>query len=156
MVYKRKLTIDLPNGRSAFLWGARQTGKTTWLQDNFPTAAHYDLLESNVLLRLAGNPQQLGQELEAFFCQPQNLGPNQVVVIDEVQKLPVLMDEIHRLIESKGYTFILCGSSARKLRRQGVNLLGGRAWHYAMYPLIRETSVHSPDFLQHCVFPTAN
>ena len=136
MSYIRALNMELPAGRSAFLWGARQTGKTTWLKQAYPTAVFYDLLDSSVLLRLAGNPRTLGEEL-ATMDNPE------VVVIDEVQKLPVLLDEVHRLIESMHYTFILCGSSARKLRRQGVNLLGGRAWRYAMYPL---TAAEVPDF----------
>ncbi len=128
MSHPRRLTMDLPDGRSAFLWGARQTGKTTWLKQTFPDGFFYDLLDSSVMLRLAGNPRLLGEELAARTNRS-------VVIIDEVQKLPVLLDEVHRLIESDGYSFILCGSSARKLRRQGVNLLGVRAWRYAMYPL---------------------
>ncbi len=136
MGYQRELKLNLPEGQSAFLWGARQTGKTTWLKERFPGSRFYDLLDSRVLLRLAGDPASLGEELSASQTG------REIIVIDEVQKLPVLLDEVHRLIESKRYSFILCGSSARKLRRQGVNLLGGRAWRFSMYPL---TSTEVPD-----------
>lgn len=136
MSYQRELRMELPPGQSAFLWGARQTGKTTWLKASFPESRFFDLLDAKVFLRLASNPTRLGEELSS------HPDANQIVIIDEVQKLPALLDEVHRLIESANYSFILCGSSARKLRRQGVNLLGGRAWRFSMYPL---TSTEIPD-----------
>src|SRR3990167_1688194 len=101
-----------------FLLGPRQTGKTFLVRQSLPGARLYDLLDASVYLALSRDPTRLGQELT-----PQD----RVVVIDEIQRLPELLDEVHRLIEGRGTRFLLTGSSARKLRRGGVNLLGGRA-----------------------------
>ena len=101
--------IDPPTDRSAFLWGPRKTGKTTLLRQQFPEACWIDLLDYDLFLSLSQRPSSLRQILEAQFSK--------TVVIDEVQKVPNLMDEIHWLIENRGYQFILCGSSARKIRR---------------------------------------
>ena len=137
--YNRCCNISLPPGQSAFLWGARQTGKSTLLKQRFPNSVSFDLLDSDVMLRFLSRPRGLGEELKAFgdaaYASP--------VVIDEVQKVPALLDEVHRLIESEKLSFVLCGSSARKLRRSGVNLLGGRAWIYRLHPL---TWIEVPDF----------
>lgn len=138
MSFRRLLTIDLPPGRSAFLWGARQTGKSTFLRERFPDSVYVDLLDADTVLRLGARPTRLGEELQsapAALAHP--------VVIDEVQKAPGLLDEVHRLMETRGLSFVLCGSSARKLRRAGVNLLGGRAWRFEMFPL---TWAEIPDF----------
>lgn len=130
MSYARALDIDLPPGQSAFLWGARQTGKSTYLRAHFPRSVYLDLLDFDVRLPLSARPTRLGEQLESV---PETCtGP---VVIDEIQKVPGLLDEVHRLIESRGLSFILCGSSARRIRRAGVNLLGGRAWRFEMFPL---------------------
>jgi predicted AAA+ superfamily ATPase len=128
MDYTRKLDIDR-EGRSAFLFGPRLTGKTYLLKKNFPNAKYYDLLRSDTFLRLSLRPSILREELET---EP----PGSTVIIDEVQKLPVLLDEVHSLIEDKGLRFILTGSSARKLRRGGVNLLEGRARVLRLHPLV--------------------
>jgi uncharacterized protein len=120
--------IRLPENRSAFLWGPRKTGKTTLLKQQFPDACWIDLLDHDRFLSLNQKPTRLRQILEA-----QSSG---VVVIDEVQKIPHLMDEIHWLMENSQYQFILSGSSARKLKRSTVNLLGGRAWRFELYPLV--------------------
>ncbi len=120
--------IDPAADRSAFLWGPRKTGKTTLLRQQFPEACWIDLLDYDLFLSLSQRPGTLRQMLEA-----QN---SRTVVIDEVQKVPHLMDEIHWLIENKGYQFILCGSSARKVRRGKSGLLGGRAWRFELYPLV--------------------
>jgi predicted AAA+ superfamily ATPase len=125
---KRLLTIDLPADRSAFLWGPRKTGKTTLLRQRFADACWIDLLDFPLYLRLSRHPDQLRQILEAQTAK--------TVVIDEVQKIPHLMDTIHWLIENSGYRFILSGSSARKLKRSQANLLGGRAWRYELFPLV--------------------
>lgn len=130
MSYVRTLDIDLPPGQSAFLWGARQTGKSTWLRARFPHSVHLDLLNFDIRLPLSARPTRLGEQLASM---PET--PTAPVVIDEIQKVPGLLDEVHRLIESRGLSFVLCGSSARKIRRAGVNLLGGRAWRYEMFPL---------------------
>jgi predicted AAA+ superfamily ATPase len=120
--------IRLPSNRSAFLWGPRKTGKTTLLRQQFPRACWIDLLDYDLFLSLSQRPNRLRQIVGAQ--------PAKTVVVDEVQKIPHLMDEIHWLIENGRYRFILSGSSARKFRRGNVNLLGGRAWRFELYPLV--------------------
>ena len=120
--------LPTPPG-SAFLFGARGTGKSTWLRERFPHAAAYDLLDTGEALRLAKEPGTLYRELSA-------LPAGAWAAIDEVQKVPALLDEVHRLIETRRLRFVLSGSSARKLRRGGVNLLAGRAVTMAMKPLV--------------------
>lgn len=121
--------LDLAGGlarKSYFLLGPRQTGKTTLVRQQVPQARVYDLLDSSVYLALSQRPGRLAEEL----------GPaERLVVIDEVQRLPELLNEVHRLIEQRGLRFLLTGSSARKLRRGGVNLLGGRARTWHLHPL---------------------
>ncbi len=121
--------VDLPalvGRRSHFLFGPRQTGKTFWIRQTLQGVRTYDLLDTSVYLALSRDPGRLAQEL----------GPEErVVVIDEVQRLPELLNEVHRLIEERGVRFLLTGSSARKLRRGGVNLLGGRARTQHLHPL---------------------
>lgn len=114
---------------SVFFFGARQTGKTTLLKQLFPKVRYYDLLKSEEFERLSRRPQLLREELQDF---PEN----ELVIIDEIQKLPLLLDEVHWLMTNKGIRFILTGSSARKLRRGGINLLGGRAVMNNFYPLV--------------------
>jgi len=128
MRIKRILDVSLPSGRSAFLWGPRKAGKTTLLKQQYPEASWIDLLDYDLFLSLSQRPTRLRQILEALEAR--------TVVIDEVQKIPHLLDEIHWLIENKGYQFILSGSSARKLVRGKANLLGGRAWRFELYPLV--------------------
>lgn len=128
----RSLTIQLPRGQSAFLWGPRKTGKTTFLRTTFPESIVYDLLQTGLFLEFAKRPSLLREQLLA--ADPKQL--KEPIIIDEVQKVPHLMDEIHWLIENKGFRFIICGSSARKLKRGKANLLGGRAWRYEMHPLV--------------------
>ena len=125
---KRIQTIRLPANRSAFLWGPRKTGKTTLLRQQFPSGFWIDLLDYDLFLSLSQRPTRLRQILDAQ--------PSKTIIIDEVQKIPHLMDEIHWLIENRGYRFIMSGSSARKFRRGMVNLLGGRAWRFELYPLV--------------------
>ncbi len=124
----RILNMDLPENRSAFLWGPRKTGKTTFLRHQFPEAFWIDLLDYDLFLSLSREPKRLRRMLDAQASR--------TVVIDEVQKIPHLMDEIHWLIENRKYRFVLSGSSARKLKRGEVNLLGGRAWRFELYPLV--------------------
>lgn len=109
-----------PPSRSFFLFGPRGVGKSTWLRTVFPHSPRIDLLDSSLFLELSADPHRL----EAL-CGSLNAGA--WVVIDEIQKIPQLLDEVHRLMEERRWHFALCGSSARKLRRGGVNLLGGRA-----------------------------
>jgi predicted AAA+ superfamily ATPase len=129
---KRLLSIDLPPGQSAFLWGARKTGKSTYLKRAFPHSVVYDFLKTDLLLEFARRPALLREQLlakdEDVLRYP--------VILDEVQKVPQILDEVHWLIENRGIRFMLCSSSARKLVRGKVNLLGGRAWRFEMFPLV--------------------
>jgi len=128
MDYARKLEIGR-EGKSVFLFGPRLTGKTYLLRKNFPDARYYDLLRSDTFLRLSLRSSILREELETQAA-------GNTVIIDEIQKLPMLLDEVHSLIEDRHLRFILTGSSARKLRRGGVNLLGGRARVLHLHPLV--------------------
>ena len=128
----RLLKIALPKGRSAFLWGPRKTGKTTYLKTAFPNSLTFDMLQTDLFLEYAKRPFLLREQLKA--ARPDQL--KEPIIIDEVQKVPHLLDEIHWLIENKGLRFILSGSSARKLKRGKANLLGGRAWRFEMHPLV--------------------
>jgi uncharacterized protein len=112
-----------------FLFGPRGTGKSTWIRQHFASAVLYDLLDTAEALRLSREPHHLFREVEG---QPAGTW----VVLDEVQKVPDLLNEVHRLIETRGLRFVLSGSSARKLRRGGTNLLAGRALVETLYPLV--------------------
>lgn len=127
---KRQLKLDLPKGKSLFLWGARKTGKSTYLQEVFPDSFYIDLLDHSTFLRYSKSSSILEEEIAAFgnISSP--------IIIDEIQKIPELLDQIHHLIEKdKNLSFILCGSSLRKLKITGSNLLGGRAWRQLFMPL---------------------
>lgn len=125
--FTRLINRPLKSDKSFFLFGPRGTGKTTWLMEQVPDGLFINLLQSEFYNRLSANPGLLRELI------PPNFGD--WVVIDEVQRIPELLNEVHDLIESRGLRFILTGSSARTLRRQGVNLLAGRALTYRMYPL---------------------
>ena len=129
-MFKRHLQLPSPGEETFFLWGPRQTGKTTLLKACFPGERWIDLLKSDQFRRYATNPEYLREELEA-----EGVGAGAQVVIDEVQKAPALLDEVHWLMENRGIRFALCGSSARKLRRGAANLLGGRALRYQLHGL---------------------
>ena len=135
-MFIRFLKLEETTEDSLFLWGARQTGKSTLLETLFPNVRRYDLLKSEEFERLFRNPALLREELE-------NANPHDLVIIDEVQKIPQLLDEVHWLMSNHNIRFVLCGSSARKLVRCGANLLGGRALRTVMYPLV---SAEIPDF----------
>lgn len=132
----RLLKLNEIHTDSLFLWGPRQTGKSTLLKTLFPDVPYYDMLKSDVFSVYKLRPSQLRQE-----CMMLDEGA--VVIIDEVQKIPPLLDEVHWLIVNKGINFVLCGSSARKLKRSGANLLGGRALRKVLHPLV---SAEIPDF----------
>jgi len=121
--------------RSFFLFGPRGTGKTTWLRQWLPRALVFDLLDAEVYLDLLADPARLARRIPGGF--------DGWVVIDEVQRVPDVLDEVHRLIEGRGLRFALTGSSARKLRRGGVNLLAGRALTLRMHPLVRAEAVNT-------------
>jgi predicted AAA+ superfamily ATPase len=131
MSFDRILDIDLPKGQSAFLWGARKTGKTTYLKQKCPQSLYFDFLKTDLFLDCLKTPSLLRERIlaksEELLSYP--------IILDEVQKVPQILDEVHWLIENRGLSFILCGSSARKLKRGHANLLGGRAWRYQMAPL---------------------
>jgi len=140
-MYHRIQKMDLSAQETCFLWGPRQTGKSTLLNNLFPQAMRYDLLLSTEFQKLLRQPNIVREQcLVAGLSGESQKDP---VIIDEIQKLPILLDEVHWLIENKGLRFILCGSSARKLKRGHANLLGGRAVRYELYPL---TYYEIPDF----------
>ncbi len=138
-MFSRQLGMALPQGQSAFLWGPRKVGKSTFLKTRFPDSEYIDFLDSRIFLELTQEPWRLAERVQAFQASKKRLP----IIVDEVQKVPAIMDDIHRLIETHGYSFILCGSSARKMKRGGANLLGGRAWRFRMLPL---TSREIPEF----------
>jgi uncharacterized protein len=122
--------LDLPN-LSFFLLGPRGTGKTTYLRSALPDAHVVDLLSEETYQRFLASPGLFAGELRA-------VSSDRWVVVDEVQRLPSLLNEVHRFIEERSLRFVLCGSSARKLKRAGVNLLAGRALHRSMHPFLPE------------------
>ncbi len=119
--------IQFPTNQSFFLFGPRGTGKTTLLKQQFPEALYLDLLESDLYTSLLARPAHLKELITPHA--------NRWIIIDEVQRVPELLQEVHRLIESSGLRFILTGSNSRKLKRSHANLLAGRAWTYHLYPL---------------------
>src|SRR3990167_7409398 len=131
-MFNRIMNIQVPEKQSFFLWGARQTGKSSYLEKHYPRSLYYDLLDMQLLLRYTQSPYLLREELSKK--PPDKLAIP--IIIDEIQKVPTLLNEIHLLIEKQKLQFILCGSSARKLKTQSTNLLGGRAWIYHFYPLV--------------------
>ena len=121
---------------SIFLFGGRQTGKTTILRQQFPDTTYFDLLDTNVRRRLQQRPVLLYETLK-------DKPTGTLVIIDEIPEVPELLNEVHRLLVERQLVFILCGSSARKLKRKGHNTLGGRALPVYLYPLV---SAEIPDF----------
>jgi predicted AAA+ superfamily ATPase len=127
-MFKRSLVLPVPGEETFFLWGPRQTGKTTLLRETYADALWLDLLKTDEYRRYLERPELLREELS-------DRPPLNQVVIDEIQKVPQLLDEVHWLHENRGIRFALCGSSARKVRRGAANLLGGRAMRYALLGL---------------------
>lgn len=126
-MFRRSLRLPTEESESFFLWGPRQTGKTTLLNAAYPDALRVDLLRSDEYRGYLRRPERLREEIAA------HTGTR--VVIDEVQKVPQLLDEVHWLIENRGVGFALCGSSARKVKRGAANLLGGRAVRHQLFGL---------------------
>ncbi len=135
-MYNRKQNFEGAGNETLFLWGARQTGKSTLLKSLYPDSLWFDLLLSDVFERLSKNPSQLREIVLSTR-------PEKAVIIDEIQKIPALLDEVHWLIENVHARFVLSGSSPRKIIRTQANLLGGRALRYELFPLI---SQEIPDF----------
>jgi predicted AAA+ superfamily ATPase len=125
-IKKRLLELNLPRGKSGFLWGPRKVGKTYWISHTLSGAEIIDLLKTDTLAEYISRPALLRERYQNH---------KGLIVIDEVQKIPPILDEVHWLIENKGMSFLLTGSSARKVRRGHANLLGGRAWRRTMTPL---------------------
>lgn len=126
-MFERLFKKPLESRKSFFLFGPRGTGKTTWLKHHLPRALFVNLLQSEFYNRLSANPGHLRDLIPPDYTD--------WVIIDEVQRIPALLNEVHDLIEARGLNFVLTGSSARTLRRKGVNLLAGRALTYRMHPL---------------------
>jgi predicted AAA+ superfamily ATPase len=127
-MFTRALRLPPPGTETFFLWGPRQAGKTTLLREKYASAVWVDLLKADEYRRYLQNPERLREELTAR-------GHISQVVIDEVQKVPQILDEVHWLLENRGLQFALCGSSARKVKRGAANLLGGRAVRYELHGL---------------------
>lgn len=126
IIRKRLIDVNLTEGRSAFLWGPRRTGKSYWIREHFKDCLLIDLLKTDVFAEYAARPALLRER---------HADERRVIVIDEIQMAPELLNEVHWLIENRGISFLLTGSSARKLRHGHANLLAGRAGSYSMCPL---------------------
>ena len=126
---QRLVPLAQKPAHSFFLWGPRQTGKSTLLRSRYADAHWIDLLDTDALIRFTQRPALLREEVGA-------LPRSRLVVIDEIQKVPGLLDEVHSLIESRRQVFAMCGSSARRVRRSQANLLGGRAVRYELFGLV--------------------
>jgi len=129
-MFKRLFTLPLDSHDSLFIFGPRGTGKTQWLKKHLTGEAHFyvDLLDLSSYRYLKSHPENLRLLIKPHFSG--------WIILDEVQKIPELLDEVHRLIEHEKMKFILTGSSARTLKRKGINLLAGRAIHYHLHPLV--------------------
>ena len=129
-MYPRQLILDKNPTRSFFLWGARQTGKSSLLKSSYPHCCFIDLLNTEKFIRYKQKPSLLREELSSPHFK------KTLVIIDEIQKAPGLLDEVHWLIENKSLVFGLCGSSARKLKKGHINLLGGRADRFELFGFV--------------------
>lgn len=128
-MYKRLFHL-IHDQQSTFIFGPRGTGKTNWLKTNFQDVLYFDLLSSTTYTEFLGNPGLLESRIPSNYTN--------WIILDEIQRIPALLNEVHRLIEAKKNKFILTGSSARALRKNGVNLLAGRALTSHMHPLLAE------------------
>ena len=135
-MYHRIFDIENRLDEAMFLFGGRQTGKSTLLKERFAKAVYIDLLKSDVRNRFKQHPEEFRESLLRY-------PPETLVIVDEIQKVPDLLDEVHWLMVEKGLWFILSGSSARKIKRSGANNLGGRAIPETLFPLV---SAEIPDF----------
>lgn len=136
IMYHRIFDIENRLDEAMFLFGGRQVGKSTLLKERFPKAVYIDLLNSELKNRYRQHPEEFRESLLRH-------APETLVIVDEIQKVPDLLDEVHWLMVNKGLFFILSGSSARKLKKSGANNLGGRAIPETLFPLV---SAEIPDF----------
>src|SRR3989344_1133845 len=144
-----KRQIDLPQNTSFFLFGPRGTGKSYLIKDLYPNSTYIDLLESETYRRLLAKPERIAE----YLTLPKELP----VIIDEIQRVPNLLNEVHRLIENEKYQFVITGSNARKLKTTHANLLAGRALKYNLYPLTMSEigeNVNLKKVLQYGLLPT--
>lgn len=149
-MFNRIIKLPLEGKSSIFLFGPRGTGKTSWLKKNLPDSLYFDLLKFSTYSLLSGDPSKLESLIPHNYTD--------WIIIDEVQRVPELLNEVHRLIEERKLRFLLTGSSARSLRKQGVNLLAGRALRYFMHPLVIQEIGESFNFshaLQYGLLPEA-
>jgi uncharacterized protein len=137
-MFNRMLQLPLDGPSSIFLSGPRGTGKTSWIKEHLPTSLYIDLLDFATYGALVANPGRLESMIPPQY--------KDWIIIDEVQRVPELLNEVHRLIEGRKLRFLLTGSSARTLRRRGVNLLAGRALRYHMHPLVIQEIGEAFDF----------
>lgn len=135
-MYHRIFDIENRLDEGMFLFGGRQTGKSTLLKERFPKAVYIDLLKSDLRNRFKQHPEEFRESLLRY-------PPETLVIVDEIQKIPDLLDEVHSLMVNNGLWFILSGSSARKIKKSGANKLGGRAIPETLFPLV---SAEIPDF----------
>lgn len=135
-MYHRIFDIENRLDEAMFLFGGRQVGKSTLLKERFPKAVYFDLLNSELRNRFRQHPEVFRESLLRY-------PPETLVIVDEIQKVPDLLDEVHWLMVNKGLFFILSGSSARKLKKSGANNLGGRAIPETLFPLV---SAEIPDY----------
>lgn len=133
---KRICHFDSNLEDSIFLFGARQTGKSTFLRQTFPDNIYIDLLDTAIKGRFRRHPALLYEMLS-------DTEKGTLAIIDEIPEVPELLNEVHRLMSEKDIVFILCGSSTRKLKRKGYNTLGGRAYPMYLFPFV---SAEIPDF----------
>ena len=128
-MYDRTIALPQPGEETFMLWGPRRVGKSTLLEQHYPKAQNHwvDLLQNEVFEQYSANPARLREELEA-----DPLPADTQVVVDEIQEIPRLLNEVHWMIENRGYKFAMCGSSPQKIIRKGANLLGGRAFRYEL------------------------
>ena len=135
-MYHRIFDIENRLDEAMFLFGGRQVGKSTLLKERFPKAVYFDLLNSELRNRFRQHPEVFRESLLRY-------PPETLVIVDEIQKVPDLLDEVHWLMVNRGLFFILSGSSARKLKKSGANNLGGRAIPETLFPLV---SAEIPDY----------
>ena len=140
-MFKRSLRLPASGTENFFLWGPRQTGKTSLLRETYPDAIWIDLLKTDLYVRYTTRPSLLREELLARAGA-------KLAIIDEIQKVPQLLDEVHWLIENTKCRFGLCGSSARKVRRGAANLLGGRAVRHELFGLVSHEIGHEFDLVR--------